>query len=66
MKRPLLTAQDIVDRSAARKWRNSMWTDAYRAKRRIEAVWISVFLLLFALLGGALIAVLMIAKYGRP
>jgi len=65
-RRKLLSENDLVDRAEARKWRNSYWTDAYRAKRRIEGIWISVFLLLFALFGGVLIGVLMIAKYGRP
>jgi hypothetical protein len=66
MKRPLLTEQNIIDRAEARKWRNSYWTDLYRAKRRIEGVWISVFLLLFALSGALLLGILLLAKYGRP
>lgn len=66
MKTPLLTEQDIINRAEARKWRNSIWTDAYRARRRIEGVWISVFLLLFSLLGAVLLGILMVGKYGRP
>jgi hypothetical protein len=66
MKRPLLTEQNIVDHAEARKWRNSFWTDAYRVQRRIERVWISVFLLLFSLVGALLVGILMVAKYGRP
>jgi hypothetical protein len=67
MKPPLLTAQDIIARAQAREgrhWKNSFWTDAYRAKRRIEGVWVSVFLLLFVLFGGLLAGILMLAKYG--
>lgn len=63
MKRPLLTEQDIVDRAEARKWRNSYWTTAYYAKRRIEGVWVSVFLLLFCLSFALLAGILMYAKY---
>lgn len=66
MKRPMLTEQNIIDRAEARKWRNSFWTDAYRIQRRIEGVWISVFLLLFSLLGAVLVGILLFAKYGRP
>lgn len=66
MKRPLLTEQDIVDRAAGRKSKNTTWTRAYQLQRRVEGVWISVFLLLFSLLGAALIGILLVAKCGKP
>lgn len=66
MKRNLLTEQDIVDRAAARRWRNSMWTWVYREQRRHQTIWASVLLLLMALIALLPIAAILYAKYGRP
>lgn len=65
-RKKLLTEQDLVDRAAGRKSRNTTWTKAYQLQRRVESVWISVFLLLFSLLGAVLLGILMVAKYGKP
>jgi len=64
-RKKLLTEQDLVDRTAGRKWRNDTWTAAYRLHRRTNAIWMGVFLLLFSLLGAVLFGTLMIAKYGK-
>lgn len=60
-----LTEEDIIARAEARRWRNNWWTALYRTQRRIEAAWISVFLLLFCLLGLIPIIALLFARYGK-
>lgn len=65
-RKKLLTEQDIVDRAAGRKWRNSMWTFAYREHRRHLGIWSAVFLLVAMLLLLIPLGTLLFARYGRP
>lgn len=54
-----------LEKRFGREYRHGMWRTVYAEHRRSQGIWSAVFLLLALMLGVAMIAIPLVAVYGK-